>query len=59
MKYTVKPTSKFQNDLKRIQKRGYDFFRHILYLENMQSGRPGDWPPYMENEPFFYMEVSG
>ena len=23
----------------------------------MQSGRPGDWPPYMENEPFFYMEV--
>lgn len=24
MKYTVKPTSKFQKDLKRIQKRGYD-----------------------------------
>ena len=24
MKYTVKPTTKFQRDLKRIQKRGYD-----------------------------------
>lgn len=24
MKYTVRPTSKFQKDLKRIQKRGYD-----------------------------------
>lgn len=24
MKYTVKPTAKFQRDLKRIQKRGYD-----------------------------------
>lgn len=24
MKYTLKPTSKFQKDLKRIQKRGYD-----------------------------------
>ena len=24
MKYTIKPTSKFQKDLKRIQKRGYD-----------------------------------
>lgn len=24
MKYTIKPTSKFQRDLKRIQKRGYD-----------------------------------
>ena len=25
MKYTVKPTSKFQKDLKRIQKRGYGY----------------------------------
>lgn len=24
MKYTIKPTSKFQRDLKRLQKRGYD-----------------------------------
>ena len=24
MKYTVRPTTKFQKDLKRIQKRGYD-----------------------------------
>ena len=24
MKYSIKPTSKFQKDLKRIQKRGYD-----------------------------------
>ncbi|MGN0395111.1 MAG: type II toxin-antitoxin system YafQ family toxin [Coprococcus sp.] len=24
MKYTIKPTSKFQKDLKRVQKRGYD-----------------------------------
>ncbi len=24
MKYTIKPTKKFQKDLKRVQKRGYD-----------------------------------
>lgn len=24
MKYAIKPTSKFQKDLKRVQKRGYD-----------------------------------
>ena len=24
MKYEIKPTNKFQKDLKRIQKRGYD-----------------------------------
>ena len=24
MKYTIKPTSRFQRDLKRVQKRGYD-----------------------------------
>ena len=24
MKYTVRPTTKFQKDLKRIQKRGYN-----------------------------------
>ena len=24
MKYIIKPTSRFQKDLKRIQKRGYD-----------------------------------
>lgn len=24
MKYTIRPTSKFQKDLKRVQKRGYD-----------------------------------
>nr|WP_181365796.1 type II toxin-antitoxin system YafQ family toxin [Butyrivibrio fibrisolvens] len=24
MKYTIKPTNKFQKDLKRVQKRGYD-----------------------------------
>ena len=31
MKYTVKPTSKFQKDLKRIQKRGF------LYLTRTGS----------------------
>lgn len=31
MKYAVKPTTKFQRDLKRIQKRGYDISLHMRY----------------------------
>lgn len=36
MKYTVKPTSKFQNDLKRIQKRGYDMRLMTDVIKNWQ-----------------------
>lgn len=35
MKYTVKPTSKFQKDLKKVQKRGYD----ISLLTDVKIGR--------------------
>ena len=34
MKYTLKPTSKFQKDLKRIQKRGYDIKSATQEIEN-------------------------
>lgn len=36
MKYTVKPTSKFQKDLKRIQKRGYDMRLMTDIIKNWQ-----------------------
>lgn len=36
MKYTVKPTSKFQKDLKRIQKRGYDMRLMTDVIKNWQ-----------------------
>lgn len=36
MKYTVKLTSKFQKDLKRIQKRGYDMRLMTDIIKNWQ-----------------------
>lgn len=38
MKYSVKPTSKFQKDLKRIQKRGYDISLLTDIIEKLANG---------------------
>ena len=38
MKYTIKPTSKFQKDLKRIQKRGYDLSLLSDIIKKLSSG---------------------
>ena len=38
MKYTVKPTSKFQKDLKRIQKRGYDMRLMTDVIKKLANG---------------------
>lgn len=38
MKYTVKPTTKFQRDLKRIQKRGYDISLLTNIIKKLANG---------------------
>jgi len=38
MKYTVKPTTKFQKDLKRIQKRGYDISLLTEIIKKLANG---------------------
>ena len=38
MKYTVKPTSKFQKDLKRAQKRGYDIGLLTEIIKKLANG---------------------
>lgn len=38
MKYTIKPTSKFQKDLKRVQKRGYDMRLIKDIIERLANG---------------------
>lgn len=38
MKYTVKPTTKFQRDLKRIQKRGYDISLLTEIIKKLANG---------------------
>ena len=38
MSYTVKPTTRFQRDLKRIQKRGYDISRLTAVIKLLASG---------------------
>lgn len=38
MKYTLKPTTKFQKDLKRIQKRGYDLDLLKEIIKKLASG---------------------
>ena len=38
MKYTIKPTSKFQKDLKRVQKRGYDIKLLKEIIEKLSNG---------------------
>ena len=38
MKYTIKPTGKFQRDLKRIQKRGYDISLLADIIKKLANG---------------------
>ena len=38
MKYIVKPTSRFQRDLKRIQKRGYDISLLTAIIKKLANG---------------------
>ena len=38
MKYTVKPTSRFQKDLKKIQKRGYDLNLLTDIIKKLANG---------------------
>lgn len=38
MKYTVKPTSKFQKDLKRVQRRGYDLSLLADIIKSLANG---------------------
>lgn len=38
MKYTVRPTTKFQRDLKRIQKRGYDISLLTNIIKKLADG---------------------
>lgn len=38
MKYRVKPTAKFQKDLKRIQKRSYDLTLLTSVVKKLSSG---------------------
>lgn len=38
MKYTVKPTTKFQKDLKRAQKRGYDISLLTEIIKKLARG---------------------
>lgn len=38
MKYTVKPTNKFQKDLKRAQKRGYNMVLITAVIKKLAAG---------------------
>lgn len=38
MKYTVKPTAKFQRDLKKVQKRGYDISLLTDIIKKLADG---------------------
>ncbi len=38
MKYTVKPTTRFQKDLKRVQKRGYDISLLTDIIKKLANG---------------------
>lgn len=38
MKYTIKPTNKFQKDLKRIKKRGYDLNLITDIIKKLANG---------------------
>lgn len=40
MKYTVKPTTRFQKDLKRLQKRGYDISLLTAIIKKLANGEP-------------------
>lgn len=38
MKYIVKPTTKFQRDLKKVQKRGYDILLLTDIIKKLANG---------------------
>ena len=38
MKYTIKPTNKFQKDLKRVQRRGYDLSLLTEIIKKLANG---------------------
>ena len=70
MKYTVKPTSKFQKDLKRIQKRGYDMRLMTDIIKKLANGeilpkKNRDHPDWLliyevyEDELFLYLTRTG
>lgn len=40
MKYLVRPTAKFQKDLKRAQKRGYDISLLTEIIKKLANGEP-------------------
>jgi mRNA interferase YafQ len=40
VKYVIKPTSKFQKDLKKIQKRGYDINLLTNIIKKLANGEP-------------------
>ena len=40
MKYTVRPTSRFQKDLKRIAKRGYNTELLTAVIKKLANGEP-------------------
>lgn len=40
MKYNVRPTTKFQKDLKRIQRRGYDLSLLAEIIKKLAEGKP-------------------
>ena len=42
MTYTVKPTTKFQKDLKRVQKRGYDIDLLTDVIKKLATGETLD-----------------
>ena len=40
MKYTIRPTSRFQKDLKRIAKRGYNTALLTTVIKKLANGEP-------------------
>ena len=40
MKYAIRPTKRFQKDLKRAQKRGYEIERLTEIIKKLASGEP-------------------
>ena len=40
MKYNVRPTTKFQRDLKRVQRRGYDISLLTAVIKKLADGEP-------------------
>ena len=40
MKYTIRPTAKFQKDLKRVHRRGYDISLLTDVIKKLADGEP-------------------